>query len=196
MVVDHAARRRRIAEATATVAAREGLDAATIRRIAAELGGPTKLVTYYFADKEELLRFTYEHLAQQYLDEVIAHDPGDIIGMLMPMAATDPSRIVRWRFYLAFWDHAARSPAFAELQRAHTQRAMSHIAGVLRARLGGDADVETISLVLNALVQGLSLQALADPEHWSAERIRAALTEVAARMLGEPALAPAPPAVR
>jgi AcrR family transcriptional regulator len=186
MVVDHAARRRRIAEATAAVTAREGLEAATIRRIAAELGGPTKVVTYYFADKQELLLFTYEHLAQQYLDEVTAHDPADILGILMPMAATDPKSVIRWRFYLAFWDHAARSPAFAELQRAHMQRALAHIGGVIRARAGEGADVERISLILNAQIQGLSLQALADQQHWSPERIRSALTEVVALLLGEP----------
>ena len=78
MIVDHAERRRRIAEATAAVAAREGLDAATIRRIAAELGGPTKTITYYFADKQELLLFTYEFLAQQYLEETGASAPTDL----------------------------------------------------------------------------------------------------------------------
>jgi AcrR family transcriptional regulator len=190
MVVDHEARRRRIAEATAAVTAREGLEAATIRRIAAELGGPTKLVTYYFADKQELLLFTYVHLAQQYLHEVTAHDPADIIGILMSMAATDPRSVIRWRFYLAFWDHAARSPAFAELQRSHTQRALSHIASVIRAHAGEHADVENISLILNALVQGLSLQALADPAHWSGERIRSALTEIVALLLAGPLKTP------
>jgi AcrR family transcriptional regulator len=186
MVVDHQARRRRIAEATAAVTAREGLEAATIRRIAAELGGPTKVFTYYFTDKEELLLFTYEYLAQQYLDEVIAHDPSDIIGILMPMAASDPRSIIRWRCNLAFWDHAARSPAFAELQRAHMHRALGHIASVIRAHVGEHADVEKFSLILNALVQGLSLQALADQEHWSAERIRGALKEVLTLLLAEP----------
>jgi AcrR family transcriptional regulator len=179
-------RRRRIAEATAAVTAREGLEAATIRRIAAELGGPTKLVTYYFADKQELLLFTYEYLAQQYLDEVIAHEPGDIVSMLMPMAATDPGRIARWRFYVAFWDQAARSAAFAELQRAHMQRALAHLESVVRARAGERADATRISVTLNALVQGLSLQALADPERWTAERIRRALSEMVALLVPAP----------
>jgi AcrR family transcriptional regulator len=185
MPVDHDERRRRIAEAAAAVTAREGLDAATIRRIAAELGGPTKLVTYYFADKQALLLFTYGHLAQQYLEEVAALDPGDLVGNLMAMAAAGERSLTRWRFYVAFWDRAARNPAFAELQRLHMDRAVAHIREIVRAAAGDRADVESVSLVLNALVQGISLQALADPQRWPAERIRSALSDQIDRLLGQ-----------
>lgn len=175
MTVDHAARRRRIAEATAAVAAREGLEAATIRRIADELGGPTKIITYYFADKQELLLFTYEFLAQQYLDEMGAGGPADLLATLTAMAATDARSQVRWRFYLAFWDRAARRPEFAELQRRHIDQALAYVCALLRARAGDGADVEDAGLLLNALVQGISVQALADPARWPPERVRRVL---------------------
>jgi len=183
MSVDHAERRRRIAEATAAVAAHEGLDAATIRRIAAELGGPTKCVTYYFADKQELLLFTYEFLAQQYLEEAAAADAADLIGALTAMAATDERSRVRWRFYLAFGDRAARRPQFAELQRRNMDQALAHIGALLRAHGMAETEIEDASLLLNALVQGVSAQALADPSRWPPDRVRRVLAGQAERLL-------------
>ena len=95
MPVDHDERRRKIAEVTAAVIAHEGLDAATIRRIAAELGGPTKIITYYFAEKHELLHFTWQCIADQYFEQVAGLAPDDIIGRLMAMAAADDVHRIR-----------------------------------------------------------------------------------------------------
>jgi AcrR family transcriptional regulator len=187
LAVDHDERRRRIAEVTVDVIAREGLEAATIRRIAAELGGPTKIVTHYFTDKQQLLVWAYRSLAEQshrYLDEVIARDPTDIVGVLMAMTAVDESQTLLWRVYLAFWDRAARDPFFAELQRAQIDLALRRIAEIIRARNSGHQDIESASQRLNALVQGISLLALAEKERWSPERTRGTLADEVEVVLG------------
>jgi AcrR family transcriptional regulator len=184
MTVDHHARRQRIAEVTAEVISREGLEAATIRRISAELAGPTKIITYYFSDKQELLRFTWEYMAQLYFEKVSACGPTNIIDSLLAMAAADEKSILRWRVYVAFWDRAARDPAFAQIQRSHMDMTLKLLGNIVRALDSTRSDVERISLLLNALVQGISLQSLVDPERWPAERIRSALTEQVALLLG------------
>lgn len=184
MPVDHDERRRQIAEVTATVIAREGLEAATIRRIAAELGGPTKIITYYFAEKQELLHFTWRQIADQYFEQVASLAPTDIIGRLMAMAAADAAGDTRWRVYAAFWDRAARDPVFAELQRRHVALALGQIGETVRALGVAPDQAERVSLLLNAIVQGISVQALADRELWTAERIRAALTDQVELLLG------------
>lgn len=187
LAVDHDERRRRIAEVTVDVIAREGLEAATIRRIAAELGGPTKIVTHYFADKQELLVWAYRSLAEQserYLTEVIARDPGDIVALLMAMTAVDESQALLWRVYVAFWDRAARDPFFAELQRTQIDLALMRIAEIIRARNGEREDVESVSQRLNALVQGISLLAMAERGRWTPERTRATLAAEVEVLLG------------
>jgi TetR/AcrR family transcriptional regulator, transcriptional repressor of bet genes len=187
LAVDHDERRRRIAEVTVDVIAREGLEAATIRRIAAELGGPTKIITHYFADKQELLVWAYRSLAEQsqrYLTEVIARDPTDIVGALMAMTAVDESQTLLWRVYIAFWDRAARDPFFAELQRTQIDLALKRIAEIIRARNGEREDVESVSQRLNALVQGISLLALAEKDRWSPERARGTLADEVEVVLG------------
>jgi AcrR family transcriptional regulator len=182
MTVDHNARRRRIAEVTAEVIAREGLEAATIRRISAELGGPTKTITYYFSDKQELLRFTWEHMAELYYERV-TREPADIIDSLLAMTTADEQSILRWRVYVAFWDRATRDPEFARIQRIHMDLTLKLLGNMVRSLEPVGSDVERISLLLNALVQGISLQSLVDQERWPAERIRSALTEQVALLL-------------
>lgn len=186
---DHDERRRRIAEIAVDVIAREGLDAATIRRIAKELGGPTKIITHYFADKHELLLWAYRSLAEQgqrHVDDVVARDPTDIVGSLVSMTASEESEILRWRVYVAFWDMAARDSAIAELQRMHMNIAIERIAGIVRARNGDRSDVYSVSQRLNALVQGISVQILIDKERWSPEQIRSTLADEIELVLGKP----------
>lgn len=189
LAVDHEERRKRIAEVAADVIAQEGLDAATIRRIAAEIGCSTTIVTHYFSDKEQLLLWAYRVFAQQgydQIDEVLSRDPADIVSVLVAMMPIDEISMQRWRLYLAFWDRATRDPQFAHEQRLHMDLALSRIAEVVRRRNGDCADVEGVSRVLNALVHGIALQALVKPQWWPAEEIRTRLADQVEIMLGAP----------
>jgi TetR/AcrR family transcriptional repressor of bet genes len=189
--VDHDERRRRIAEVTVDVIAREGLEAATIRRIAAELGGPTKIITHYFADKQEMLVWAYRVISersQHYVSEVVKHDSTDIVGALMAMTAIDGFQTQLWRVYIAFWDRAARDPFFADLQREQIDLALKVIADILRARNGDRPDLESISQRLNALVQGISILALAEKDRWSVERTRRTIADEVELLLGRTSL--------
>jgi AcrR family transcriptional regulator len=188
--VDHDERRRRIAEVCVDVVGREGLEAATIRRIAAEVGYSTTIVTHYFADKQELLLWAYRALAQEaegHFQQVIARDPADLVGALLAMTAADELGVRRWRAYVAFWDRASRDQAFAAEQLRRIEGALARIAEVVRARNGDRADVDRIARLLNALVQGISVQALVDRESWSFEQIRDALAHEVENVLGPPA---------
>jgi TetR/AcrR family transcriptional regulator, transcriptional repressor of bet genes len=189
--VDHDERRRRIAEVTVDVIAREGLEAATIRRIAAELGGPTKIITHYFADKQEMLVWAYRVISersQHYVSEVVKRDSTDIVGALMAMTAIDGFQTQLWRVYIAFWDRAARDPFFADLQREQIDLALKVIADILRARNGDRPDLESISQRLNALVQGISILALAEKDRWSVERTRRTIADEVELLLGRTSL--------
>jgi AcrR family transcriptional regulator len=187
---DHDERRRRIAEVTVDVIAREGLEAATVRRIAMELGGPTKIVTHYFSDKHDLLVWTYRSLAEQgqrHVSDVIARDPTDIVGCLFAMSVAGEYGTSLWRVYGSFWDRAARDSVIAELQRMHMDLAIKRIAEIIRARNGDRSDLLDVSQRLNALVLGISFQALIDSERWSAELIRSTLADEVELVLGRAA---------
>jgi TetR/AcrR family transcriptional regulator, transcriptional repressor of bet genes len=189
--VDHERRRRRIAEVAIDVIASDGLSAATVRRIAINAGFSTTAITHYFADKQELLGWTFQQLADLGIDrfaEVVARDPADIVGSLMTMTASDAGTIRRWRAYIAYWDQAARDPVIAAHLQASSDAGLQSIASVVRARLGESVDLLKISRLLSAVVQGISLQVLVHQEEWSEDKVRGLLTEQVETVLRGPRL--------
>jgi AcrR family transcriptional regulator len=62
--VDHQERRREIAEALFRIAAAQGLQAVTLRAVAAAAGVSMNLVQYYFPTKEEMLRYAWQRIAE------------------------------------------------------------------------------------------------------------------------------------
>jgi hypothetical protein len=121
-------------------------------------------------------------MAQLYFEKVSA-GPTHIIDSLLAMTTADEKSILRWRVYVAFWDRATRDPEFAQLQRTHMGMTLQLLGDIVRSLDSTRTDVERISLLLNALVQGISLQSLVDPERWPPERIRSALAEQVALLL-------------
>ena len=74
-VVDIAERRSELAAAAAQLIARSGVGAATIREVAAEAGWTTGALTHYFADKRELLLFTFaSSLAERHAAHAASGD--------------------------------------------------------------------------------------------------------------------------
>jgi TetR/AcrR family transcriptional repressor of bet genes len=180
MAIDHDERRQEIAQAAIDVIANEGLAAATIRRIARQVGVSTTAVTRYFTDKYALLDWTYAVLEDEgraRFAEVLAAKPVDIVAGLLTMTACDPSRIRRWKAYLAFWDEAARDAGFAAKLRASKEDGLRSIAELLRAGCGTDVDVSRASGLLSAIVQGYSLHAIVDRQIWCERYARRMLVE-------------------
>ena len=106
---DHDKRRREIADVAVRLIAREGLEAVTVRRIAAEVGYSTTVVTHYFKNKHELLLWTYRTLGeagQEGREYGTPDDPPDLLGYLMAMSAASETNRAYWRTYVAIWDHS------------------------------------------------------------------------------------------
>jgi AcrR family transcriptional regulator len=190
MTNDHLVQRARIAEVTADVIAREGINSATVRRIAAELNCSTSIVTYYFADKHELLISAYKSLHDELyekVDAVLRRDQADLVGCLFCMTAAEEVSFKRWRTYVALWDQAARDERWAAKERQDVQIAIAKIEAVIFARNGNIENLRGIALDLNAFVQGISVQAMMDPEGWPTERLRSRIEAVIDKFLGPPA---------
>jgi AcrR family transcriptional regulator len=170
-------RRHRIAEVAANVIAREGLEAATVRHIAAEVGFSTTIVTHYFADKHELLRCAYQFVADhgfRRLDQLLARNPGDLVGSLVSLAPMDDEMRRGWGVYIAFWEMAKRDPAFAAEQRSWFEKGSELMRAIIRSHSGDRKDIAIVAQMLIALTYGISLQILFDRDGWSAQRVRTA----------------------
>jgi AcrR family transcriptional regulator len=183
---NHELRRRRIAEIVLRVITQDGLEAATVRRIAAEVGYSTAVVTYYFADKRDLLLSAFRSLGEKNrakYDEFIAADPPDLVSYLLSMSALEPSDGSAWRACIAFWDRSLRDPVFAAELRSWIGQVLDRIAHFIAVLAPGHTDARRAATQLFDLVQGASTHLLFDEQCWSRDQIEQALVREVTQLL-------------
>jgi AcrR family transcriptional regulator len=181
------ARRKRLAEAVIDVIGREGADAATVRRIAAEFGLSTGVVSHYFSDKQDMLLRaykTFDDYAIRLYEETIARDPTDLVGYLMAISAFHEGGLIRFRAFVAVWERSLTDRAFGAELNSWTDQAITCIKALIRARNPDFQDQQLAARRFLALVQGLSVQILLDPHAWSGDELRSLLAKDVEQVLG------------
>ncbi|WP_097321172.1 TetR/AcrR family transcriptional regulator [Paractinoplanes atraurantiacus] len=158
--VDHAERRRLIADALMRVAAEQGLEAVSLRHVAAAADVSAGMVQHYFRTKDEMMTFALsvvKERSQQRVEAAIARlgddpRPRDLLRALTTalLPLDGPSR-EDGRVALAFLAYTAVRPQPA--LRAETEQMVGFIASLLP---GGEADAAG----LLALMEGLGLYVL------------------------------------
>ncbi len=187
-VVDPDDRRRHVVEALFRVVVRDGLQRASLRVVADEAALNIGSVRHYFLDQQELMRFAMTSMVERVAARVTARvarlgQPEgrgreeridiavDVLSELLPL---DQERRAEAIVFLDFVTAARTNPAFADLARRSAE-GTRHLINRILARLvpGGDLDMETERLT--ALVDGLSLNGVLQPDLLSPAAAIAAL---------------------
>lgn len=179
--------RKTIPKVVIDMIARNGLEGASIRRIAKELGFSTTVVTHTFPEKNELLRWSYQRFVESAdgrYAAAMANDPADLVGYLMSMTALDDDDMSFWRAYMAIWDKILGDEAFASELRVWNQRGIGRIERFIEAYDPGCTDAHRLARQFLALVCGISEQQILDPGSWSHDEIRDVLTRQVECALG------------
>lgn len=180
-IVDHEARRADLARALWSVVQRDGVNAASIRAVAAEAGWTYGSVAHYFKSRDQLLLFAYR-LAFSRERELspIGNDQLDaldrLVGVLLRALPVDDASTIDFRIWLAFMGRVADDPSLAEsvLQehelfqddvRVLIEEAVE--AGFLRPEHGVAALMETVI----TFVDGLGVAAALDPKKYGPEQL-------------------------
>jgi TetR/AcrR family transcriptional regulator, transcriptional repressor of bet genes len=169
--VDHDDRRRHIAATAAELVGTRGLEALTFRNVAEAAGSSTTVLTHYFTDKRDLLRSTFEAVAERSgarFDEARRGGGGlrECLEALLPL---DPGRQTEWRLLTCYWGMAVSDPNLARAEARHVRSAQSRIESLLRQsypEISG-AELEVVARRLVTLVHGLGAHSALDPDHWS-----------------------------
>src|SRR5690625_269400 len=185
-ITDHAQRRERIVNAACQVLATAGLDGFSMRRIAKAAGCTTGMVTHYFSSKRALVGAALDHIRRDHDDRArarLAADPSDPAAALAELLPLDPERANSLRVWLGFY---AAAVADATLRRQHA-RIYANWRAVLAETLDQSGvtgtDHEELVDHLVVALNGLVVQALLDPEHWTAARQRRELRRLVAEAL-------------
>lgn len=184
---DHAERRQKIAKIAAEVIAHEGVEAATVRHIAARAGCSTTLITDCFEDKRELLVCAYRFVSSNTLtrfEQSVARDPTGIIDHLIAASALDEEGWLGWRVHVAFWEKAVRDQVLAAEQRASIALSRACIERAIEAGYGPGGEISGAAQSAIALIHGISIQVLFEQQSWSREKVRRLLSQQIETALG------------
>jgi AcrR family transcriptional regulator len=175
--VDHQERRRLIADALMRVGADQGLEAVSLRHVAAAADVSTGMVQHYFRTKDEMMAFALSVVRERSEARVteavgrLGDDPPPrlllrtLICALLPLdeQSRDDGRVA-----LAFLAYTAVRPAAA----AGVHRETAEMAGFIAGLLPGPAAADAAAALL-ALMEGLGLYLLGG--HYSSDRALRAL---------------------
>lgn len=190
--VDHEQRRRHIAEAVWVIAATRGLEAASLRDVAAQAEVSMGMLQHYFASKEQMLLYACRHLverAEEGMRELEASSPqrGSPRSIIRSIALQSLPLDEQQRLGASVWyAFLARSVVDGELAAVIREAwAGTHtaVADQLRAALGGDTDPDQAADELVALIDGLVSHLLVGD--YTNSRAIAAVDAHLTRLLGE-----------
>lgn len=140
--VDHEQRRGRIVAGLWRIVAADGIDAATVRNVAAEADVSVGQVQHYFSTKDEMLLFALRQVGDELaarLGERIAAlsqpaRPREVIRVLLTeRLPLDPDHRVYVRAMVAWLGRVATDTALADYMREGHLRLRDHVADRLRA---------------------------------------------------------------
>ena len=194
-VVNHEERREEIAEAAWRVIEREGLAGADLREIAREASYTTGVITHYFRDKGELMTFAFELLVDRSTARMArASTEAGLKEALAQVLPLDEERRRETVVWLALVSASLTDPQLAEGLRLRYRQAREAMLPVFRTALGEmrGEDHEDIGDELLAVVDGITVDALSDPERYPPGRQLALLRRALVRL----GLSPGASAVR
>ena len=173
-IVDHAERRREVLDATWRVIASQGLEAATTRRIAEEAGYSIGVLTHYFVDKEDILVSAHQLAFAQARDRIL-RATADRNGLealrraILEALPLDDERHLEAQVDVSFLGQTVANEHFREIRSASHAGSRKLWRGFLEqaqraAEISADQDTELLVDEVLTLVEGLSTQAIIDPE--------------------------------
>ena len=188
--------RRAIADCACRVIGREGLDGATLRRIAAALGVTTGMLVRYFPTKDDLLIATLRH-ALARLEAALAERRGARAGASLReqldafLAALPFGEEQRryWRVVIAFRSAALGSERLRRELGRYAKGSVDALRLALADALGLPEDHARVALAtdaLDAVLDGLGAAAALEPERYPSARVAAMVEACLAGLLAGP----------
>lgn len=194
-IVDHEQRRLDIVEAAWRVIERVGVERATLRDIAAEMGLSIGSVTHYFVTKDDLLGYAFQRVSEIAFDNiekaVAAAPPGRerlkiTLERMLPGAGRKAGLLVS----LSFWGHAVANPALGEIHRTAYARWRGYVRRYLKeaielGEVDPSLDVDATVTALVSLVDGLLIAQSLEPKRFLKTSAVKVFELMADRILGQ-----------
>lgn len=165
---------------------RDGMEAVTVRALAAETGRSVGAVRHYFKSQDDLILFAMGEMIVSIAGRVGSidfQDPdrGVLQNALEEMLPLDAQRKAEGQVWFALLTRRVASPDVAVkandldlVVRAAVIQVLAQLEAAHLLKAGLDLEVEAVRL--HALIDGLALHALSEPPLDAPDAIRAALS--------------------
>jgi len=186
------AQRGEIASAACRVISAEGLEAASLRRIGAELGCTTGLITHYFPSKEQLLiaalRWASTRLTERVGSQAVVRPETlrEYLDFYYASLPLDEERRTYWIVLLAFRGATIGNPTLGHIYREYSddmERAFREVLGRETNFASDDPDVVRTAKGLSALFEGVGISASEAPALWTEQFVRSIVEPAAEGLL-------------
>ncbi|MEO1348807.1 MAG: TetR/AcrR family transcriptional regulator [Cyanobacteria bacterium J06635_15] len=191
-------RRLEVSEAAWRVIVREGLDRTSMRAIAQEMNCTTGVVTHYFRDKQELIRFALNQVTErlQVLMQIALEDVSGtdrLVKLLTVFLPFDAERQDILKVWVAFLGYAVgREALMAEHQQSAAQLReviIQELKALQSANLiRADVAPEIEANALLALANGVSLDSLIQAKRLSPDQQQLVIQRYVNELLTNPAV--------
>lgn len=185
-IVDHDQKRKIIAEKAWAIIEKEGIEKASIRRIAQEAGMSAGALRHYFSTQDELLLFLIEYYlgkGKERSDHMqwSTNTLQAVKEILLELVPVDQEKQTETGIWLVF---AVRSLTSAVLQTKKDQliegeyTLMEALINMLiqAGYISNEINIEIETLRLSAMIEGLSIHALLRPDIFTSEKIEQIIT--------------------
>ncbi|HEX2590218.1 MAG TPA: TetR/AcrR family transcriptional regulator [Rhizomicrobium sp.] len=181
-VGDHAAKRVELLDAAIAVIARDGVAAASLRKVAQQAGTSTGAVTYYFANKEEMMAAVIE--AQfDIFDAMLKSDDGKIdirAGLKRWLDSLSDSESGEYIATFQLLAHARHEPTLADVyQRRYANYRQVFASMLAKGQSDGtirtDVPADLLADQLSAMGDGWMMLFPIEPERFHPSRVQALL---------------------
>jgi len=179
-LIDHRRRRDDVGDAAWRVIRRDGVEAASVRAVAAEAQLSAGSLRHSFPTQEELLAFAMSRVVERIEARVATLDtPADpraaVEQRLQQLLPLDDERRAENEVWLAFSTHGLARPEFRDLYRT-VHDSLREACTIAATDLGVD-DATLEGLRLHALIDGLAVHGALRPDAMTPDRITAVLAQ-------------------
>ncbi len=178
--VDHALRRRELVAASWDVISREGIEALTLRKVAAAADCTTGRIAHYFDGREELLlaalssAYAASEARMVRIEQSSRSAEDRLRGVIHEALPLNAERLKEWRVWMVFWAAAATND---DLAQENTRRyvAWQRMLARLIAEHAGPVNAQNLAFALVAMIDGIGVRTSLSPDAPHRKLARAAI---------------------
>jgi AcrR family transcriptional regulator len=185
-IVNHDQKRKIIAETAWKIIESEGIEKASIRRIASEAGMSTGALRHYFSTQDELLLFIMEYFLARGNErsENKSWSKNPLIAVqetLLELVPVDRDKQTETGVWLVFAIRSLTSVALNKKKKELTEGEYILMEALLEILIKAgcvkrDINIEIEKLRLAAVIEGLSIHALLRPDIFTIEKTEQIIT--------------------